>query len=660
MRTRLVAMCALLAVAWPCPLRAQWGANGVVVAAPPAAPLFPKICSDGAGGAYIGWMDDRDYLTHEGDIYAQRVTAGGQIAPGWPADGVPVCRVPGSQFVARVAPDATGGVFVVWHDARNAQTLGTRHDLYFQRLTSTGSRAPAWLENGNPVLIAADDQNTPGLVADGVGGALIAWEDTRSSLSDVYALHFGGTGALSPGWPTEGLRLTPLAGFQGTPTVVPDGTDGFIVSWTDRRAGASGAYAQRLTPTGTIVWAPDGIPAHVNPTFYQRDMVSDGDGGLYIGSGNLPPLPWIGGNGSLILHRMTGGGTLAPGWPAAGVLICQAPEVRQGFAMAPDGLGGALMVWSDYRNYFTEDTGSDIYALRVLADGSRAPGWPENGVRVTASYPFDEDASVVGDGQGGAYISFRVYASDADYVFVQHLTATGEVAPGWPAGGRSVMDQPGGYERDPVMTTDGAGGCIVAWSGDGIRARRFMADGPVATLISLTSAVAEDGIVRLAWHGSDAAHLPATVERRIESGSWQVIANIAADASGRFAHEDRLVEPGARYAYRLRWREPDGEHTTNESWVSVPPRLALALEGLRPNPAARDLNVWFTLPSRATGRIELLDVAGRVRSSVELSGHRAGRQAVSLGHAGEFEPGVYWIRLVHGDEQRHTRGVLIR
>src|SRR2546428_7631250 len=51
----------------------------------------PRIASDGAGGAFICWVEGRN---GNDDLYLQRLLPSGDLAPGWPPDGVPVCIDP--------------------------------------------------------------------------------------------------------------------------------------------------------------------------------------------------------------------------------------------------------------------------------------------------------------------------------------------------------------------------------------------------------------------------------------------------------------------------------------------------------------------------------------------------------------------------------------
>lgn len=82
-------------------------------------------------------------------------------------------------------PIRTGGMILVWIDARNGSDKEGAYDIYAQRVSSAG--APQWTANGVPVCTAANDQNYPVLVSDGAGGAIITWQDLRNGGSDIYA-----------------------------------------------------------------------------------------------------------------------------------------------------------------------------------------------------------------------------------------------------------------------------------------------------------------------------------------------------------------------------------------------------------------------------------------------------------------------------------------
>lgn len=75
----------------------------------------PSITSDGEGGAIVTWEDSRNG-TNNSDIYAQRISASGVMM--WDSNGVAVCEAVQNQTVPRIASDGMGGVFITWSDNR--------------------------------------------------------------------------------------------------------------------------------------------------------------------------------------------------------------------------------------------------------------------------------------------------------------------------------------------------------------------------------------------------------------------------------------------------------------------------------------------------------------------------------------------------------------
>src|SRR5207247_2502986 len=90
--------------------------------------------SDGAGGMISAWQDAR---TDVGDIYAQRITATGGIAPGWTVDGVLVSDPPNLQGAVALTTDGLQGTMICWTDRRSDE-----YDAYVQRVAASGAVGP--------------------------------------------------------------------------------------------------------------------------------------------------------------------------------------------------------------------------------------------------------------------------------------------------------------------------------------------------------------------------------------------------------------------------------------------------------------------------------------------------------------------------------------
>jgi len=98
--------------------------------------------------------------------------------------------------------------------------------------------------------------------------------------------------------------------------------------------------------------------------------------------------------------------------------------------------------------------------------------------------------------------------------------------------------------------------------------------------------------------------------------------------------------------------------TTDVTDADAP--LSFALEGVRPNPAfGGRLLVHFALPNDEPASLELLDVAGRRVRERAIGSLGAGRHVVDLSGTQQLTPGLYFLRLTQGANQRVARATLM-
>lgn len=626
---------------------ADWPTDGAVLCTACRA-RGVLITSDGAGGAFVTWTDARNSPSGlNDDVFLQHVTGSGAIAPGWPADGLAVCLAPGIQGPEDIAPDGLGGVIVAWRDHRNAVPGGTGADIYAQRVLADGSLASGWPVGGVPVTQAPSDQVLPVVLGDGNGGAFITWDDEYASQPNAHMQYLAQDGTVAPGWLAGGLPVCTAPGLQAAGRLSPDGAGGCFIVWEDLRDGTPAVYAQRVTAAGQLFpgWPENGIRIVANR--YLRDLVPDGAGGAYLscatGTGGF--------DAGYYVQRFAGTGAIATGWPYGGAPVCLAPDNRVGLRMEPNGAGGVLLVWSDYRDHNDDD----VYGLRMLADGTRAPGWPVDGLPVTDNTALDDYTDLAPDDQGGAYLCWDQYSTaTGDQVMLRHVTAAGSLAAGLVVPSQVV-------NAIPHIVADGEGGAIITWADIFGRARalRVAPDGPTAVDLSLVSAEAEINRVRLRWFVAGAVLLMATVERRTPTDDWRRLADVAPDGTGRLEYEDPSVAPGARYGYRLAYRDAGALAYTNEAWVEVP-ALRFALRGLTPNPSHGDPLVSFSLANAGPATLELFDLRGRLLLAREVEGLGAGAHTLRMSEGIRLPAGVYALRLRQGSKVATARAVVIR
>lgn len=323
----------------------QWTAGGVAVTGTSSEQATPAITSDGAGGAIIAWS--QKYSSTDYDIYVQRISSGGGLQ--WGSFGVALCFATDFQSSPEITGDGAGGAIVTWHDRRG----GSNYDVYAQRVNSTG--VPQWTTDGVAISAATNDQMAAVLCSDGVGGAVIAWEDKRNSADwDIFAQRINGSGIVQ--WTLNGVAIVSVGQNQQYTAIISDGSGGAIIAWEDQR-GFFRVYAQRINASGNPLWTANGEPVSTSSTNQLKpDIVSDNAGGAII--------TWteqVSSDLDVYAQRMNASGV--PVWVAGGVAISNpAGSLQSGSVIASDGGSGAIITWVDGRNGINN---SNIYAQWV-------------------------------------------------------------------------------------------------------------------------------------------------------------------------------------------------------------------------------------------------------------------------------------------------------
>jgi hypothetical protein len=242
-----------------------------------------------------------------------------------------------------------------------------------------------------PLSVWQGERYVEDLLSDGKGGAFLVWGDYSNYAPGVrvFCQRVSSRGEIL--WPESGVRVSLTSQTQETPKICGDGADGIIVTWSDGRFNSSDIFAQRLGPTGDRLWGDDGVA------------------------------------------------------------ISTAFQVQMFPGIAPDGMGGALIVWRDLRYQIA----GDIFSQRVNANG--VVQWTSDGVAVCALSGTQGDPDIISDSQGGAFIVW--YDDRPGNIYLQHLGAGGDAL--WTPNG--IRDCPGSSfgGDDPKLISDQASGCIV-------------------------------------------------------------------------------------------------------------------------------------------------------------------------------------------------------
>ncbi len=523
----------------------------------------PALVPDGTGRAYLIWSYDTFYAGFM--VQLGRLSASGAPDPAWPWGFGMDTTYYTSQHVPVGCPDGAGGVIVAWRETN----LETGWDVYAGRVTGDGAVAPGWVRTGMPVCRCQGDQDAIGIVPDGAGGALIAWQDARESgREQIFAQHLTTSGVLAPGWDAGGIRVCRYAtapgltrfgdGIQRYSSVAPDGAGGIYVAWSDQRVDGGDIYCQRLLADGRI----------------------------------------------------------APGWRADGLPVCTAAGAQTHPSLAPDGAGGVLLAWEDRRA-----AGADIYAARLAADGTPVAGWPPQGLAV-CERPADQTVPVVAPApDGAAIVAWQDDRCGPTRILASRLGADGTVPGGDPVltpsaawlgwetvdarlrvawqvtadSGTAVVyraDHDHPWQALATILPDATGrvefadSTILAGCAYGYRLAMSICgptsffgetwvevpEGagiprPTVRLLSATAAYRE---VTVVWQAPADTSVVVRVERRETCGSWAAV-SATRDSLGVVRSLSFGLFEGRRYGYRLILHACGREEAVGETWVDVPP-----------------------------------------------------------------------------------------
>ncbi len=402
--------------------------------------INPAITADGSGGSIIVWQDIRN---GNNDIYVQRTNINGDLL--WTADGVVICTAGSSQEFPRITSDDNGGAIIIWQDYRNGSS-----DIYAQRVNAGGS--VLWAANGIPLCTEVFDQFNVAVEADGLGGAILTWEDYRSNVvncPDIFAQRVNSNGTIL--WTANGVDVCNEASAQHGPELESDDNGGAFITWYDQRAGDYDIYTQRVASGGAVQWTTNGVATCTMATDQlMPDICSDGAAGVIITWHDFRS------TNEYDIYAQRQGPDGAVVWAVDGVVMNNNVGYDQiNPVIVSDGAGGAVLAWQDYRT----GTTSDIYAQRVAAAG--AVLWTATGVIICTAEGDQINPQIVTDNNSGAFVTWEDYRSISNSdIYVQRIAANAAI--NWPATGYLICDADGN-QSFPTMADDGIAGAVVAW-----------------------------------------------------------------------------------------------------------------------------------------------------------------------------------------------------
>jgi hypothetical protein len=418
----------------------------------------PKICTDGEGGAFLTWRDDRNMDETNWDIYVQRIDADGNLMWSEADGGIPLCTAEGEQKKPIIIKSEPGSAIIVWEERAN-------RNIYGMRISGADEMERMWEpEQGLPISRAIGDQNQVHLSPDNDGGVFVIWEDKRFGgfpEVDVWAQHINIDGEIQ--WDENGILVCGAAeeddeGFftQFKPVIQPLLNGGCIAVWGDKRSGSTQLYGQCLNVDGEAQWEETGrlLIEGLSQSAMKPQVLCSGHREFVLAwldgrSSTLGCFPFIqkciaGENEVLIEYEQHG-------------IPAYTPVVGGGrypvAILSED--GSTIIIWEDHRR----NQADAIYAQKISENGEYL--WGETGVKC-ADFEYDQKLpQLCTDDNGGAILAWRAPTNDSLYnVFCQRISSEGDRL--WGEGGIKITENSVDETVEQIIP-DGEGGAVILW-----------------------------------------------------------------------------------------------------------------------------------------------------------------------------------------------------
>jgi len=551
-----------------------------------------------------------------------------------------------------VISDGRYGAYFVWTSG-----AGPNSDVYVQRLNASGA-APAtegdpWLW-GAPMLVSdapSSRQRNATAVFDCSKGIFVAWEDGAGAAftgTDIILQHVNPNGERADDLPVVlalGEQVAPsLAASKNTGA--PGGEDGLLVVWQDSRNIATDGYkirGQRASGAGpcdpivTLQWGSTGsfaTPLCDQLTFqYHPKVASDHLGGAVIVWEDVRD-----GFSDVYASHLTSAGAWDSTWGGlasrCGINLPPGTLDSDQFrvVLASDGRGGAFVAWLDDRN-----GNSDVYAGRLNLNGTFSAE------KLTAKVGRSVSLDIAPDGAKGALVTWQYTDPSTGHdIYAQRLDPNG--SPMWATGGVVVCAQNGG-QTNPEIVSNAGQGAWITWMDT--------RSSPLGTSPDIyVNNVSRFGSPATEWSLAGGHLMCAADEPQSRPG-----VGVTPDGSAIVAWED--LRPGSTGLY--------AEKVATVASVAVfdeDPQDRIEISRGAPNPFRSRVRLSIALTAEAPVVLELYDMQGRrirtlARRTLGPGSHSFEWDGARDGGA-PAAPGVYVLRARVRDVEEHQKLVRLR
>jgi len=615
--------------------------------------LDQKIVSDDSGGAIIVWADGRTGSWD--DIYAQKINSKGTIQ--WALNGNSIRSKQGlfypSNDLAAVS-DGNGGAIVAWSEAYSPGGYLTYHYIKAQKIDAFGNLL--WNSEGVPICMASIDRKNVNLASDGNGGAIITWADNRNGNWDIFAQRVSSSGSAL--WYSEGIVISSSINDQDRPTIISDGKGGAFIKWEDYQSDNVSIYAQRINPSGELLWSASGIIVCSltvsNSQGAAPPMISDSSGGVL--------LAWVDIRNDMKVYaqRIDSSGFIL--WAEGGVPVGVA-NYHANPQMVGIPNGGIIITWVyGYNN---------VKVQKVHASGNVQ--WETNGLTLYDGFVIASE--IVSDFNGGAIIIYYKHISynSSPYSSLAAKRIDSNSIVYW----TNEFNTSRG-PTNPKAISDNMGGSIITFLGReetgsayDIYASKINANGelggdniPLPVELISFSGKAKGSHIYLNWStATEVNNYGFEIERKTENTDWIKVGFVAGNGNSNSPKEYSFNDKplfGKVFKYRLKQIDTDGKFAYS-SEIEVQPGISVKFSVSQnfPNPFNPTTRIEFTIPSDNKVEVKVYSVLGTEIATLLNEYKEAGSYSIDFS-ASNLVSGVYLYRITSGKYSEIKKMILLR
>ena len=439
--------------------------NGIPISTSENSQYLPRIKAD-TEHVYVVWEDLRNHPIFS-DVYAQKVSLDGSVL--WQENGLALCTESRKQYGSRLTTDGQGGVYFVWSDERNANYPEV--EVFVQHVSSDNE--VTFTDGGLSVSEAEYVQYNPLLRKDGAGGVFAVWGDLRSGSDAIYGQHIsqdngvsflengkelyfdigndtpkGKSGSIYLGndqtlifW--EDLRENPFrvqtygkiidsnydpesnengqklseVDFQYSPKGVKVGDNIFLLFESVNSYELEHLYYQVLDQNLNILNDPQGSDVYDAMTPQINSQVIENQGSVYVGYSDLRD--WA--QYDIAIQKFDSDGN--PQWGSEGILISNDNDDFLE-SIVPLADGGCVVFWTG--GSLLNDESLNIYYQAFDESGNTPLGWSDEPQILTNDLGIQNNAEAISH-SNGIFVTWNDYQNGNADILAQFINNDGTI-----------------------------------------------------------------------------------------------------------------------------------------------------------------------------------------------------------------------------------------